>query len=380
MVNKVIIFIPAIEKGGVERNAIWVSNELAKRGYKVDVVYSRSEDGQLEKFHTLVHCVKMKNKRIPMVNQRLSDAFFIRKEFGKYLAGQENVHTVVLTFQSASIAIGVCKKNKMKVVCRLSNHPSAVKYEKSKLRKISEFIKPYTYKRADQVISNSERLSQDFEKSIHKKVITIYNPVDFQQVKYAMKEEISEKLKNEAEMFRGKLLITVGRITKQKDMETLIRGYAASHASDKCMLWIIGDGSEKGKMQKLAEKLQLTGHIHFLGYQNNVYKYMRYANLFVQTSLYEGCPNALIEAVAAGLPAIATDCLSGPEEVLLAGKGGELIPVRDAEKLAECIDSYFATPKIFKEKEEFAKQHLDRFSNEKVMEQYVDMLEHVMEG
>ena len=73
MLQKVIIFIPAIEKGGVERNAIWVSNELAKRGYEVDVVFVRSEEGQLKKFHPLVHCVKMQYKRIPALNQRLSD-------------------------------------------------------------------------------------------------------------------------------------------------------------------------------------------------------------------------------------------------------------------------------------------------------------------
>ena len=275
MLQKVIIFIPAIEKGGVERNAIWVSNELAKRGYEVDVVFVRSEEGQLKKFHPLVHCVKMQYKRIPALNQRLSDAFSIRKEFGKYLAGQDNKHTVVLAFQSASVAIGVCRKHKVKVICRLSNHPSAVKYEKSKLRKISEFVKPYTYKKADQVIGNSERLSEDFGKLIHKKVITIYNPIDFTQIEQAVTEEIPEELKREAADFKGRLLITVGRITRQKDMQTLLKGYAASRAKEKSMLWIVGEGGERDEISELIGQLHLEEHVHLLGYQSNVYKFMK---------------------------------------------------------------------------------------------------------
>ncbi|WP_455534926.1 glycosyltransferase [Roseburia inulinivorans] len=380
MLQKVIIFIPAIEKGGVERNAIWVSNELAKRGYQVDVVFVRSEEGQLKKFHPLVHCVKMQYKRIPALNQRLSDAFSIRKEFGKYLAGQDNKHTVVLAFQSASVAIGVCRKHKVKVICRLSNHPSAVKYEKSKLRKISEFVKPYTYKKADQVIGNSERLSEDFGKLIHKKVITIYNPIDFTQIEQAVTEEIPEELKREAADFKGRLLITVGRITRQKDMQTLLKGYAASRAKEKSMLWIVGEGGERDEISQLIGQLHLEEHVHLLGYQSNVYKFMKYADLFVQTSLYEGCPNALIEAVAAGLPAIATDCLSGPDEVLLQGQGGDLIPIGDAAKLAERIDAYFDDPKELQEKQRFAKAKLDRFKNETTMERYINLLEQVLEG
>lgn len=380
MLQKVIIFIPAIEKGGVERNAIWVSNELAKRGYQVDVVFVRSEKDQLKKFHPLVHCVKMQYKQIPALNQRLSDAFSIRKEFGKYLEGQDHKHTVVLAFQSASVAIGVCRKHKVKVICRLSNHPSAVKYEKSKLRKISEFIKPYTYKKADQVIGNSERLSEDFGKLIHKKVITIYNPIDFTRIEQAVTEEIPEELKREAADFKGRLLITVGRITRQKDMQTLLKGYAASRAKEKSMLWIVGEGGERDEISQLIVQLHLEEHVHLLGYQSNVYKFMKYADLFVQTSLYEGCPNALIEAVAAGLPAIATDCLSGPDEVLLQGQGGDLIPIGDAAKLAERIDAYFDDPKELQEKQQLAKAKLDRFKNETTMERYINLLEQVLEG
>ena len=187
-------------------------------------------------------------------------------------------------------------------------------------------------------------------------------------------------MKREAADFKGRLLITVGRITRQKDMQTLLKGYAASRAKEKSMLWIVGEGGERDEISQLIVQLHLEEHVHLLGYQSNVYKFMKYADLFVQTSLYEGCPNALIEAVAAGLPAIATDCLSGPDEVLLQGQGGDLIPIGDAEKLAERIDAYFDDPKELQEKQRFAKEKLDRFKNETTMERYINLLEQVLEG
>lgn len=380
MVSKVIIFIPAIEKGGVERNALWTANELAKRGYEVDIVFTRSADGQLEKLNSSVHLIKLQRREIPFLNQRLVDALAVRKEFAAYLARQDKKDTVVLVFQSASIAINICKKYQIKVICRLSNHPSAVKYEKSILRKISELIKPYTYSNADQVIANSEKLSQDFGKIIHKKVVTIYNPIDFDQIKKAMEEEVPENLKAEAAEFKGRLLITVGRLTRQKDLQTLIRGYGKSKAKNYTMLWIVGDGDERKSIEALIKQLGLENHVHLLGYQSNVYKFLRYGDLFLQTSLYEGCPNALIEAVAAGLPSIATNCLSGPSEVLVNGRGGDLISIGNVDELALCIDKYFESPDILKKKEKYAQKHLERFENERVMEQYINLLNQVMEG
>lgn len=380
MVSKVIIFIPAIEKGGVERNALWTANELAKRGYEVDIVFARSADGQLEKLNSSVHCIKLQRREIPFLNQRLVDALAVKKEFAAYLARQDKRDTIVLVFQSASIAINICKKYQIKVICRLSNHPSAVKYEKSILRKISELIKPYTYSNADQVIANSEKLSQDFGQIIHKNVVTIYNPIDFEQIENAMEEEISEDLKAEASEFKGRLLITVGRLTRQKDLQTLIRGYGKSKAKNDAMLWIVGDGDERKSIEALIKQLGLENHVHLLGYQSNVYKFLKYGDLFLQTSLYEGCPNALIEAVATGLPSIATNCLSGPSEILLNGRGGDLISIGNVDELALCIDKYFESPDILKRKEKCAQKHLERFENERVMEQYINLLNQVMEG
>lgn len=377
MINNVVIFIPAIEKGGVERNAIWAANEFTKSGLQVDVVYVRMEEEQKDKFISDVHLVQFTKKRIPGLNQRIADAVSIRRAFDKYLKTKRKENTVVLAFQSASVAVSICRKNHIRVICRLSNHPSAVKYEKSNVRKLSEWIKPHTYKKADVIIANSKKLAEDFSKMVGREVLTVYNPIDFEMVKRKQIEPVEPWITEEAANFKGRLIIAVGRLTEQKDPETMIRGFAASKTAKTAMLWILGEGNKRQEIEKLIQELNIGEHVRLFGYQKNVYKYLKYADLYIQTSLYEGCPNSLIEAIATGIPAIATDCLSGPSEVLLDGAGGDLIPLKDAKILAERIDAYFEQPKILKEKLKIAQASLGKFEKDSVISTYMTIFKNL---
>lgn len=373
MKKHILIFIPAIESGGVERNAILIANGLLAQGYQVSVLYCRAMESQLERFKEGVELVCFPGKQIPHIHPRLTDAYFMKKNLAEYLDGQDVKKTVLIAFQSASVAIGICKKKGVKVICRLSNHPSMVKYEKSFIRKLSEWIRPYTYKKADVIIANSKQLADDFGGQIGKKVVTIYNPIDIENVKALMQEEIEEALKLEAEQYQGKLLIAVGRLSAQKDYGTLIRGFAGSVHKD-TMLWILGEGSQRSNIEALIKELGVESRVRLIGYRRNVYKYLKYGTIYILSSLYEGCPNSLMEAVAAGVPCIAADCLSGPREVLLDGAGGLLFPVGDAKVLAECIDAYLNDAKMMAEKAKKAADEAGRFSIENILKMYDELI------
>jgi glycosyltransferase involved in cell wall biosynthesis len=278
-------------------------------------------------------------------------------------------HTVLIAFQSASAAIGVCRKAGVRVICRLSNHPSAVKYERSILRSLSEWLKPFTYRKADVIVANSEKLAEDFGNKVHRDVVTIYNPIDFDEICKKEKEEIEPELLAEAKEYEDRLLIAVGRLTTQKDYDTLLKGFAASRHKD-TMLWIIGEGAQRGHMETLIRELGIENRVRLLGYQNNVYKYLKYGTIYVLSSRYEGCPNSLIEAVAVGLPCIAADCLTGPREVLLDGEGGLLFPVGDVAALAAGIDRYLDDPDLLQKKCNIAIQEVTRFETEKTINAY----------
>jgi glycosyltransferase involved in cell wall biosynthesis len=373
MKKHILIFIPAIESGGVEKNAAIVANELAAQDYPVSVLFCRIIDEKRAAFSNRVEMVQFPRTTIPLVNPRLTDAYFMKKNLSAYLDQQDAENTVLIAFQSASVAIGVCRKAGVRVICRLSNHPSTIKYEKSLLRKCSEWLRPYTYKKADVIVANSKKLADDFGRKTGREVVTIYNPVDFPEVARKMDEEIEEELRGEAKRYQGRLLVAVGRLTFQKDYDTLLRGFALSKHKD-TMLWIIGEGSERAHLERLTAELGIGNRVRLLGYRNNVYKYLKYGTIYVLSSRYEGCPNSLIEAVAVGLPCIAADCLSGPREVLLDGEGGLLFPVGDSHALAARVDEYLQHAELRKQKCAAAMQAVNRFEIEKTIDAYKKIL------
>jgi glycosyltransferase involved in cell wall biosynthesis len=330
-------------------------------------------ESQLAKIHKEVELVQFRKKTIPFVNPRLTDAYFMRKQLCAYLDNLRGKDTTMIAFQSASAAIDVCRKKGIRIICRLSNHPSAVKYEHSMVRKLSEWLRPHTYRKADVVIANSKKLAADFEQRIGKNVHVIYNPIDINQIHKLAEEEIETELKEEALRFQGRLFVSVGRLTVQKDYETMIKGFALCKYRD-TKLWILGEGSEREKLLAFIDELQLSDRIRLIGYRNNVYKYLKYATIYLLSSRYEGCPNSLIEAAAMGIPCIAADCLTGPDEVLLSGEGGLLFPVGEADKLAACMDLYLEDMPIAKEKSKKAIEQINRFSIQNTIDGYSHIL------
>jgi glycosyltransferase involved in cell wall biosynthesis len=99
----------------------------------------------------------------------------------------------------------------------------------------------------------------------------------------------------------------------------------------------VGIGELEYEVKALAKRFRLEGSVYFLGWQDNPFKFMKRASLFVLSSDYEGFPNALIEAMAVGCPVISTDCISGPAEVLKGGEYGVLVPPNDENAMARAI-------------------------------------------
>jgi glycosyltransferase involved in cell wall biosynthesis len=102
-------------------------------------------------------------------------------------------------------------------------------------------------------------------------------------------------------------------------------------------LIILGDGSERPALERLIEERGLQNFVRLPGFVVNPYAYMARAAVFVLSSIHEGLPNVLMEALACGTPVVSTDCPSGPRQILDGGRYGPLVPVGDPEALAEAI-------------------------------------------
>jgi glycosyltransferase involved in cell wall biosynthesis len=128
------------------------------------------------------------------------------------------------------------------------------------------------------------------------------------------------------------VIITAGRLTKEKGQWHLIRAFAEVRKKLPCQLAILGAGELESYLKLLAAELGIGKDVYFLGWQSNPFKFMARANLFVLPSLTEGFGLALVEAMACGLPVISTDCPGGSKEIIAPPSGGEygvLVPAFD---------------------------------------------------
>jgi glycosyltransferase involved in cell wall biosynthesis len=137
-------------------------------------------------------------------------------------------------------------------------------------------------------------------------------------------------------------VLGVGRLTAQKAFGVLIEAFAHVRKSLPARLLILGEGEERPMLEAQVRKLELEQDVRLPGFVSNPYPYMAHAALFVLSSRWEGLPTVLVEAMSLQTPVIATDCPSGPREILRDGQYGQLVPVEDANALARAIQNSLA--------------------------------------
>ncbi|MCB1875357.1 MAG: glycosyltransferase [Chromatiales bacterium] len=133
------------------------------------------------------------------------------------------------------------------------------------------------------------------------------------------------------------IVLGAGRLTRQKDFPTLLRAFALANRHRGCRLIILGEGRDRQALLDLANELGVADRVDLPGFRANPHALMARADVFVLSSLWEGSPNVLTEAMALGAPVVSTDCPSGPREVLDGGRLAPLVPMSDPDALAKAI-------------------------------------------
>lgn len=184
------------------------------------------------------------------------------------------------------------------------------------------------YKKADAFVCQSQTVKQYFEFS---NCIVIENPIDTSKLETVYKGE------------RKKEIVAVGRLMPQKNFALLIEAFSKlkKEYSD-YILKIYGEGILREELQKQIDNLNLNERVFLVGASQNVTRDYREASLFVMSSDYEGFPNALIEAMAMGLPVISTDFATGVAREFIQENNGILVPVGDVNALTKSIETLLA--------------------------------------
>jgi glycosyltransferase involved in cell wall biosynthesis len=191
------------------------------------------------------------------------------------------------------------------------------------------------YPRADRIVACSHAIADDLVSSFAippGQIRMIRNPID--------EARIEQSLANPQSPFasEGPHLVGVGRLARVKGYDRLLDAFAlVAEAGMAGELWLVGDGPERAELAARAAELRLTERVHFVGYQADPYPWMRFANVFVQSSRREGLPVAVLEAAASGARIAAFDCPGGTREIVSAIPGAQLVSDGDVKGLARAI-------------------------------------------
>ncbi len=142
----------------------------------------------------------------------------------------------------------------------------------------------------------------------------IYNPVDIEEIRSLAQQPIEDEHRH---IFEGPVIVNMARLAPSKGQKHLVRMLPAVKESvPDARLLLIGEGPSGEELRRLARELGVEDDVFFIGFQRNPFRYIAMSSVFVLSSYFEGFPNALVEAMACGVPAVSTDCRSGPREIL----------------------------------------------------------------
>jgi glycosyltransferase involved in cell wall biosynthesis len=328
--TRLAIFIPDLVLGGAERSMLKLAGGMAARGYPIDMVLARAEGPFLKEVPKTVRVVDLKASRV------LTSLF----PLVRYMR-EERPAAILAVLHANNVALWARKLSGAKtriIVSERNTLSTEAEAQKSDLRmRLMPALVRWFYPWSDGVVAVSQGVADDLVQTVGlpaELVKVIYNPI--------VTPEMIEKVKAPLEhpWFAPGLppvILSVGRLSEQKDFPTLLRAFAKVRQTHTARLLIIGEGEDRAALEGLVQELGLGEDVSLPGFIANPYPYMVRADMFVLSSRWEGLPGALIEALYCGAPLVSTDCPSGPREILAGGKYGRLTPVGDVDAMAEAI-------------------------------------------
>lgn len=310
MKKSVAILIPTLEGGGAEKIASTLSLHLSDEFEKYIILF----DGRRidYPYKGKIIDLKVPGSKCPV---RKLFSFFKRVHKVRKIKRKHGLDAVISLMESANM-VNILSKGRAKVIA--SVHIYVSKNTPGFYGKIYRMLIRLLYNRADTVITVSEMAKRDLVENFrikNEKLAVVYNPHGIDRIQKLSGEELEAEYK---ELFENPVIINAGRLTRQKGQWHLIRAFRKVREKiPGIKLVFLGAMGELGSyLETLSEELGIKKDISFLGFHNNPYKFFSKSALFVLSSLFEGYPNVLIEALACGVPIISVDCKSGPREIL----------------------------------------------------------------
>ena len=352
----IIFILPDLNAGGAERIVTTIANHLPREKFEPKILLLRKEGAYLDILQNDVAIIDVKTERIR--NSLLPILKEIRKE-------KPNIVFSGFGEVNAYISFFVKMFPKTKFIARETNVVS-----KHVTRKDIRFFYKF-YNNFHKIICQSDDMMNDLLENFNikkEKLVKINNPVDFDFIESKLEESVKP------ESFKGdyKNIVAIGNLSARKGFDNLLKVF--SHLkNEKILLHILGDGRDKELLHQMKSDLGLDNVI-FHGQQKNPYQYLKFADLFILSSRYEGFPNVLLEAGACGTYSLANNCPGGISEIIQPGINGEIANIENHELFAEKIKEVLQfTPQKSKIKHSIE----SRFSKNIILRHYETLLQNL---
>ena len=339
--NHIAILVHSLNRGGAQHRLVTLANAFAEAGRKVDFVALR-RDGDVDKLlDPRVEVSVLEERPRPLWRPWTFEGWaglttwIERNRPDVLLAGINTVHG------SATVAVKRARGQRPLLVLRASQHPIRSFPWSRPFKRLREPIergfRERLYDGADLIVAVSREVGDAIRANLQhpERCVDLPNPV----ITPAFMESLTEPADHPWPNGEVPLILAIGRLVWSKRFDVLIEALATVRQTKPARLIILGEGKARPQLEAQVARLELTDAVALPGNVDNVGSWLARANLLVSTSVYEGSPAVLIEALAAGVPVVATRCPGGSEELLEGGSGGSLIPLNDPAAAAIAIRS-----------------------------------------
>ncbi|WP_168193207.1 glycosyltransferase [Rhodophyticola sp. CCM32] len=333
--DAVHFYLPSFAGGGAERIFIRLANHIASRGRDVHFIVNHEAGPLRDLLSGDVTLHSLGTRRAVQAVPRL--VAYLKSARPSVL-----ISALTRTNLAALLAARFARTGTRMIVCERNQYSVFSRGLGPMRRVLITRLVRWLYPKAYAVIGNTAGVTHDIALVAGleaDKTGVIHNPApDLAQIEAARDEPADHPWLDEDRP----VAVAIGRLMPQKDYRTMLAALAAS-APDLRLL-VLGDGPDRAALEALAREYGISDRVDFLGFRMNRFAYLVRADLFLISSLTEGFPNALIEAVAAGVPAISTDCAGGgAREIMGADFPDRIVPVADAEAMARVIGDVLAS-------------------------------------
>lgn len=327
---RLAIFVPSMRGGGAERSMLRLASGLAARNYPVDLILARAEGPYMAEVPDNVNVIDLNVSRT--VKSIPGLVRYLRKARPKAMVSAMEYANMIALWSNRLARVptltAVNEQNTISISSQFSHNRRS---------RLMPRLAKHMYPRADYVIGNSQGVSDDLADITGlpiERIHTIYNPVVTPELKEKAEGELDDPWFSAGE---PPVVVAVGSLKRQKDYPTLIEAFAQVRKARSARLLILGEGRERERLEALVNQLNLEDDVRLPGFVQNPCAYMARAGVYALSSRWEGLPTVLVEALYCGPSLVATDCPSGPREILADGKYGQLTPVGDVDALARAI-------------------------------------------